>query len=161
MSAGVVLGAVGAVAALLTTADVAPSRVPGANVRLISGPTGELAVSPTGSFLVATDLEPTTAAADSTLTIKNQTAHPVRLRVDARPVTPDLDHDLVVDVTDHGETILSERLGALRAHDIPVVLASGETRPLGVAVRLRTGASGFEGASVDVPFVIEAVRADA
>jgi len=122
------------------------SRIPpgtgvlGADIVVASGPTGELAVSPTGPFITATNLTPGAqlSAPSGDLHLLNQTSSTIRVQVRGVPSTKDLDSTLMVDVTSSGAEIFHGTLGEFRAWSLQsFTLASGAHADLTVSTWLQ------------------------
>lgn len=123
---------------------VAASRIPagtgalGADVIFASSPTGELAVSPTGPFLSATNLTPAvTDDPSGSLRITNQTGVNLIVQVHGVPSSDDLDQALQIRVAVSDMTLFDGTLGRFRAWSrASLALVPGESADLEVAVRL-------------------------
>ena len=124
---------------------VLSSRIPpgtgflGADLIVASGPTGELAVSPIGPFISATNLTPgpETTAPSGDLKILNQTGSTLRVQVRGLPSTKDLDSTVMVDVTSSGDPIFHGTLGDFRGWSTgSVTLAPGQRADLSVSTWL-------------------------
>jgi hypothetical protein len=114
---GLVLG-LAAAASLVAGSRIPPGTgVLGADVVMATGPTGELAVTPTGPFLAATNLTPGSAdgAPDGTLDVTNQTGATLDVQVRGTPSSDDMDDVLHVRVTTAGRMLFDGTLGAFRA----------------------------------------------
>ncbi|MEO8292950.1 MAG: hypothetical protein ABI635_07390 [Actinomycetota bacterium] len=153
---GLTLGLVAA------TTLVAASRIPagtgalGADVIFASAPTGELAVSPTGPFLSATNLTPAvTDDPSGSLRITNQTGVNLLVQVHGVPSSDDLDQALQVRVAVADMTLFDGTLGRFRSWSrASLALVPGESADLEVTVRLNPSAQGWSGriATVAVEF---------
>jgi hypothetical protein len=158
-----VLRVLGLILGLAAAASlVAASRIPagtgtlGADVIFASAPTGELAVSPTGPFLSATNLTPDVTDATGSLRITNQTGISLIVQVRGVPSNGDLDEGLDVRVATGDETVFDGTLGRFRSwSEGTLTLAPGESKDLDVSVRLDADSEqGWSGrvANVDVGF---------
>jgi hypothetical protein len=136
---GLILG-LAAAASLVAGSRIPPGTgVLGADVIMASGPTGELAVSPTGPFLAATNLSPGAAAAapDGTLDLTNQTGATLDVQLRGTPSTDDMDDLLHVRVTAAGRTIFDGTLGGFRGWTSSLLtLAPGQQQRVTVATWL-------------------------
>jgi hypothetical protein len=148
--AGLAVGLVVALAAVLSWRIPAEGARLGADVRFVAVPPGELTLSPSGTFLEARRLEPVGGAAHGRLVLRNITGHTVVVRLRCLPSSRDLDRALRVRIGRDPE----RSLGRLRRWTGAVRLRRGERRALHVTARL---ASAAEGSAVDV--TVEA-RAD-
>jgi hypothetical protein len=131
----------------------------GADVRISSGPTGELDVSPSGPFLSVTNLEPGSAdVAEGTFVVRNQTGSGLAVRLRAVPSAPDLDELLVMEVRTSDGRLLQGTLGGLREwSDRSFLLASGESQALRVRTWLRPVRNeGYQGRAEDVDLQLRA-----
>jgi hypothetical protein len=141
---------------------VAASRIPagtgtlGADVLFASAPTGELAVSPIGPFLSATNLTPDVAEASGSLRITNQTGIGLIVQVHGVPSSGDLDQALQVRVDTPDGSLFDGTLGQFRSWSAgTLALAPGEAVDVEVSVRLDADAGqGWSGrvANVGVEF---------
>jgi hypothetical protein len=108
-----------AVGVLLVLLVLVAWRVPrgdghaGSDVIMLSQPTGELAVLPTGAFISTTNLEPGNSSSGS-FTIENQTGKALRVSLHALPDQRDLDGLLRVRVAARSHVLYSGTLGGLR-----------------------------------------------
>jgi hypothetical protein len=113
---GLILGLT--VAASLVAASKIPpgTGVLGADVLVASGPTGELAVSPSGPFLSATNLTPAPAQdpPSGTLRVTDQTGSALEVRLRGVPDSPDMDQLLHVRVDAGSLTLYDGMLAGLR-----------------------------------------------
>jgi hypothetical protein len=136
----------------------------GADVRILSAPTGELDVSPAGPFLSVTNLEPGSpgGGALGELGVRNQTGSRLSVRVRLLPSTADLDALLRVRVSAGGERLLDGTLGGLRTWSAGAFhLSSGERRELHVQAWLPgTVRDGYQGRVEDVGLELRAERAE-
>jgi hypothetical protein len=85
----------------------------GSDVIMVSQPTGELSVAPTGAFISTTNLEPGGSSVGS-LTIANQTGKALRVSLHALPDQPELDGVLHVRITAGMRVLYRGRLRGLR-----------------------------------------------
>ena len=85
----------------------------GSDVILVSQPTGELSVTPTGAFISTTNLEPGGSSVGS-FTIANQTGKALLVSLHALPDRPELDGLLHVRVTAGTRVLYRGRLHGLR-----------------------------------------------
>lgn len=137
---------------------VAASRIPpgtgalGADVIFASAPTGELAVSPIGPFLSATNLTPAVAEDPAgSLRLTNQTGVDLMVQVRGVPSSADLDQALLVHVATAEGTLFDGTLGQLRSWSAATLtLASGETVDVEVTTWLAADAAGWSGRIADV-----------
>lgn len=120
---------------------------PGADVVVALAPTGEIAVSQTGPFVIGTDLRGGDSASGG-LTVRNQTANTVGLSIRTLPSSRDLDELLEVSIDAGDQTVFRGPLGALREWSAPIVLGRGEERRLAVEVRLPGSDDGAQARSV-------------
>jgi hypothetical protein len=136
---GLILG-LAAAAALVAGSRIPPGTgVLGADVIVASGPTGELAVSPTGPFLAATNLSPGTAAGapDGTIEITNQTGVTLDVQLRGTPSSTDMDALLHVRVTTPDRTLFDGTLGGFRDWtSSPLTLTPGQQAHVTVATWL-------------------------
>jgi hypothetical protein len=145
--AGVALGLMLALGAVLSWRVAAEGPALGAEARFLAVPPGELTVAPDGAFLTARRLRAGGAAASGRLRLTNITGSPVAVRMRALPSGRDLDRLLRVRVGG----IFAGRLGRLRAWTRPFVMGKGGRRVLDVRVWLPASAVGAAaGAAVDV-----------
>jgi hypothetical protein len=149
-AAGVVL-----VAAIVAMSQVARGTgVPTADVVFVAAPTGELTVTPAGSFLQATALGPGDEASGR-LGLTNLTGKELSIEVRALPESRDLDPLLRVSIEREGERVFDGTLGGLR-RGASVVVSSGSTAPLDFRAWLpNTVRSGYGGRVVSVNFELE------
>ena len=142
---------------------VAASRIPagtgtlGADVLFSTAPTGELAVSPTGPFLSATNLIPDAGNDPSgSVRLTNQTGIGLIVQVHGVPSSGDLDQALLVRVATPQASLFDGTLGQFRSWSTgTLTLAPGET----VELEVTAGLDGDAGqdwsgrvANVDVEF---------
>lgn len=145
--AGLALGLLLALGAVLSWRVAAEGPSAGAEVRLLAVPPGELTVAPDGAFLAARGLRPGGPAAHGELSLANITGSPVAVRVRGLPSGRDLDRLLRVKV----RGVFAGRLGQLRAWTRPFAMGERERRVLDVRVWLPASAAGAAaGAAVDV-----------
>jgi hypothetical protein len=156
--AGLMLGVTLAGVALRTWPVPAAGGRPGADVRMLAGPTGELDVGPYGPFLTATGLRPGTTPAQGNLAVRNETGIPRAVHLRALPSQPDLDSLLVVELTADGHPLFQGMLGNLRnCPQCWFPLASGERTVVGVRAWLpATSETGYEGRIEDVALELTA-----
>lgn len=132
----------------------------GADVRILSAPTGELDVSPSGPFLSANDLGPGSpdGGARGELAVRNQTGSPLSVRARLLPSASDLDALLRVRVSAGEERVLDGTLGELRTWSARAIhLAPGERRELHVQAWLPgTVRDGYQGRVEDVGLELRA-----
>jgi hypothetical protein len=152
--AGLAIGLVLALAAILSWRIPAEGAGPGADARFVAVPPGELTLSPAGAFLSARRLEPGGRAARGRLAVSNVSGRPVVVRLRFLPSSRDLDRALHVRIESEGSVAFGGTLGRLRGWTPVARLARGEARTLQVRAWL---ASKAEGSAVDV--TVEA-RAD-
>ncbi|MDQ1700142.1 MAG: hypothetical protein QOG34_2005, partial [Frankiaceae bacterium] len=102
----------------------------GADIRFVSAPTGALAVSPSGDFLAAVDLQPGHDRS-GTLTIVNQTARPLTVSLRMVETTQDLDDAVRVIVRSPQGTLADGPLGIVGSRPTKAVtVASGQRVPV-------------------------------
>jgi hypothetical protein len=157
---GTMLGACVVAAYLAGVSPVPTTASAGAQVRVLTGPTGALDVQPVGPVVTA-ELRPG-GSASGELSVRNQTAHVVALDVDAHADdAAGLGGDIVVGLVDGDRVAMEETLRSL-AHQVrtDVRLAPGERRHLTVTARLAGDARDDDGVAVDVALHVEAVPVD-
>lgn len=131
----------------------------GADLFFSVGPTGELAVTPSGPFLRATGLLPGQRA-DADLRLRNQTGSAIAVSLRALPERRDLDGLLLVTVRTQGRTLFSGQLGRLRAWSRPFRIGAGGHATLEFAASLPSDLDvGYQGRIASVPFELRARRA--
>jgi len=130
---GLVLGAA-VTAVVVLAAEIPPGNgVLGADIIVASGPTGELAVTPTGPFLSATDLTPSSAPVSGSIDVFNQTGGTLNVAVRGLPSTKDMDEIMQIRVQADGATLYDGPLGGFRAWTAKKIpLASGATSHLSI-----------------------------
>lgn len=152
--------------AAIVATGVATSQVPrgtglaSADVTFVGAPTGELGISPTGSFLTGTAMRPGSEARGS-LRVTNQTGKELAVLVRALPESEDLDAALHVEVDASGRRVFEGTLGDLR-HGARIVVARGDTASLDFRAWLPESLDGGYGGrvvSVAVELGSEAVDA--
>lgn len=143
---GLSLG-VGLAAFIVLSSRIPPGTgVLGADIIVASGPSGELAVTPAGPFLSATNMTPASNPASGELEIFNQTGGTLAVSVRGLPSTDDLDAVLMVHVEADGNTLFEGNLGAFRAWTKQTVsLASGQTSKITVETWLDPQAQAWTG----------------
>ena len=147
------LGAGLCLALTLVSGWVVPGgRAPGgADVRLTTGPSGELAVSPRGPLLDVSDLRPGADAGGRPLVVRNQTAVPLTITPKAEPAVTDLDDAVLVELAIDGTAIGRATVRGLRAGGAgSFVLAPGGAARLTAKARLAPGAVDYQGRVADV-----------
>lgn len=160
-----------AVGLLLAALLVLDNRMPrgtgtlGADVVFAVTPTGELAITPSGPFLSATQLRPGPEAHAPSGTLEAFNQSPVSLQVHLRglPSLLDIDEALWVSVESDGRQLFRGPVGDLRNWTSQfLTLASGEKATLTVRTWLPPSApKGWEGrvATVDLEFRSDVVGA--
>lgn len=133
------------VAMLAVTATRVPrgNTVLGVDVAFEALPTGELDISPTGAFLEASGLRPSTSdRAEGTVSVRNQTGSTLDLNVRAVPMTGQLDEALSVEVSVADVVVFVGRLGALREWtDRTVAVGPGQSVEVAVGAWLPPSAA--------------------
>jgi hypothetical protein len=132
-SLGLVLGVTVAAIALVSSRIPAGTGLLGADIILASAPTGELAVTPTGPFLSATNLTPSSPASSGSLAVFNQTGSTLNVAVRGLPSTKDMDQVMLIRVDADGTSIYDGTLGGFRVWTTKTIsLGSGQTANLTV-----------------------------
>ena len=130
---GLVLGFTVAAIAILFSRIPAGTGLLGADIVLASAPTGELAVTPIGPFLSATNLTPSSPASSGSIAVFNQTGITLNVAVRGLPSTVDMDQVMLVQVAADGTSIYDGTLGGFRDWTTKTItLASGQTTHLSV-----------------------------
>lgn len=132
----------------------------GAEVRMEAGPIGELATAPTGTFLTGTDIRPGTRVAGR-LRVRNQTGATLAVTGRSETSTSDLDRALHVRVQAGATTVADGSLADLAEGSRPWNVASGEETDLTFEVWLEAGATGYQGAFVEVDLHLDVTTAEA
>ena len=123
----------------------------GVDVRMSSAPTGELAVSPAGTFLTATGLMPGAEPGTGVVTIRNQTARRLAVTLRLSPSSPELDDAVEVRFVTPTERSEARPLRLLDGRQEPLLhLAPAEERAVTVIVAVPAGAKGAGGRAADV-----------
>jgi hypothetical protein len=155
---GFLLGAGLAIAAVLSWQIPRGHSTLGAVVTVASRPSGELAVSPTGTFINAAALKPgpTSAAVGGHVQIENQTGSTLDVQVRGVAAQSDLDAALMVDVTSGGSSIFHGSLGDFRSWTTDSIsVGSGRSAGFKVSAWLPSSlTAGYQGrtATVDLQF---------
>ena len=159
---GLLVGAGMALVAVFSWRMPDGGEVPGADVRVLAAPTGELDVSPTGPFLSARGLKPgrDDGGADGDLVVRNQTGSPLTVRARLLPSGPQLDALLVVRLSVDGQPVLEGTLGQLRDWSSrSFELRSGQRERLQLQVSIPPGApDGYQGQVQDVSLELQSTR---
>jgi hypothetical protein len=130
-SLGLVLGVTVAAIAVVSSRIPAGTGVLGADIILASAPTGELNVTPTGPFLTATNLTPSSPASSGSIAVFNQTGSSLDVAVRGLPSSTDMDKIMLVQVAADGTSIYDGTLGGFRDWTTKTIsLASGQTTHL-------------------------------
>ena len=128
----------------------------GADVRLTTGPTGELAVAPGGPLLAATGMRPGTERRGSPFVVRNQTPIALLVTPRATPAVSDLDDDVLVELAVDGAPIGKASLRGLRAGGAgSFVLAPGQARTLTARAELVGTVTDYQGRWADVAVHLE------
>jgi hypothetical protein len=144
--AGLALGLLLALGAVLSWRIPSGTAALGAQARFTAVAPGELTVAPAGAFLSARGVR-----ARGALVIRDITGRPVSVELRARPSTRQLDRLLRVAISDQGRVRFRGRLARLRAWTAVASLRARASRRLAVRAWLPTGArSRAAGAIVDV-----------
>jgi hypothetical protein len=109
--------AAGVVAALtlVVLGRIPPGVAPlGLDAAVTTGPTGELAVAPIGRVAAASALRPGKGRLDGSVTVQNQTAAALAVKVRVRPSIGDADSALRVRVSGPGGVLYDGPAGGLR-----------------------------------------------
>jgi hypothetical protein len=155
---GFLLGAGLAIIAVLSWQIPRGHSTLGAAVTIASRPSGELGVSPSGTFIntIALKPGPTSAAVQGKVQIENQTGQTLDVQVRGVASTPDLNAALMVDVTSGGSSIFHGSLGEFRSWTADSIsVGSGRSAGLQVSTWLPpTLTAGYQGrtATVDLQF---------
>ncbi len=136
--AGFVLGAALALSLMVGAHISAPSGQAAAGIVVSAVPTGELAVSPGGSFISAPQLIAGAPATRGELALRNQTGVPLIVDLRVRSATGDLDDLLRVDVRSGDRSLFTGTLGGLGSGIAPIAIRPGQSRRLRIALRLRS-----------------------
>src|SRR2546421_371139 len=132
-SLGLVLGITVAAITLVSSRIPPGTGLLGADIVLASAPTGELAVTPTGPFLSATNLTPSSPASSGSISVFNQTGSTLDVAVRGLPSSTDMDQVMLVQVAADGTQIYDGTLGGFRDWTTKTIsLASGQTANLTV-----------------------------
>jgi hypothetical protein len=138
----------------LAAGRMAPGRgVTGTDLTMVVAPSGELELPTRRPFLGARDMRPGDVVRGS-ITPRNQTARPLRLRLRALPSSPELDHALRVRVASGATTLYDGPLSGLRRWTRSA-LRLGVSRHARIAFRAELGRSP-RGHIVDVPIELRA-----
>jgi hypothetical protein len=148
---GVALGVLLALLCLTAWRVPGGARALGADVRIDALQTGAIGVMPLHPFVRAPSLLPGRSAGGS-VTLRNQTGVPLRVRLRALPSTRDLDPLLSVRIESGPLHLYSGTLAGLRtAGTQPLLLGSAQQRTLRVEASLPASArSGYQGRIVDI-----------
>jgi hypothetical protein len=161
---GFVLGAGLAITALLSWKIPPGHATLGADVTVVSHPSGELAVSPNGRIINATALKPgpPSAAEGSHVKLHNQTDTTLDVRLRGVPSESDLDDALMVDVTSGGESLFRGSLGDFRSWTPEgISIDSGAQAGFQISTWLPpTLAAGYQGRSTTVDLELRSTPAD-
>jgi len=143
---GLMLG-IGIAALVVLSSRIPPGEgILGADVIVASAPTGELAVTPTGPFLSATDMTPVGEPATGQVEVFNQTGRTLAVSIRGLPSTHDMDQSLMVHVEAGGTTLFDGNLGTFRDWTTETIsLASGETSTIVVRTWLDPQAQAWTG----------------
>jgi hypothetical protein len=157
--AGLLLGVLLAVAALIAWRVPGGEKTLGAAVNIEALQTGAIGVQPLHPFVNVPSLLPGRAAGGK-VALRNQTGVPMAVRLTALPSTRDLDSLLEVEVSSAGKNLYDGSLAGLRQLGTrPLRLASGESRALGVRVSLPAAArSGYQGRLLDISLQLDSGR---
>jgi hypothetical protein len=145
---GLAVGLAIALSAIVAWRIPGGTGVLGADITLAVNPTGELGVSPTGSFLQASHLQPGLPPKQGTFDIRNQTGRTLSVRVRVTPSDPGLDDVAWVEVAVDGGSIYRGTLGGLRSWSASVVtLPSGDQQTVSFQTWLPASVDrGYQGA---------------
>lgn len=128
----------------------------GSDVVVVSQPTGELSVAPTGAFISTTNLEPGGSSVGS-FTIANQTGKALRVSLHALPDQPELDGLLHVRIAAGTRMLYRGRLHGLRRWTRHLVLPVRGHAALRFRVWLPTGIGrAYEGQVETIPIELRA-----
>jgi hypothetical protein len=129
----------------------------GSDVILVSQPTGELSVTPTGAFVSTTNLEPGHSR-EGRFVAANLTGKPLAVALHALPDGPDLDRLLRVRVAAGPQLLYSGPLHGLRAWTrARLVLPVGGRTTLSFRIWLPSGIGrGYEGQVETIPVELRA-----
>lgn len=162
---GLVLGLAIALLAILAWRLPPGEGSLGADLVMVSGPIGELAVEPAGPFFSAVHMRPgpEADAASAELELLNKTARTLSLQMRVLPSDDDLNDVAWVAVSDGGRDLYRGPLGGLTSWtDRRVSLATGARTTLGFRAWIPDGTGpGYEGriATVTVEFLPTVVDA--
>ena len=143
-----------AAATLVATGRVPAGAAPlGLDATLTTNPTGELAVAPIGRVVAASALRPGTGSLHGRVTVQNQTAAKLAVRVRVRPSIADSDGVLHVRVSGPKGALYDGPAGGLRRFSPrAVTIAANGSTTLSVSAWLPRGADGgWLGRSVTLP----------
>jgi len=155
---GFLLGAGLAVAALLAWRIPPGHTTLGAAVTVVTEPSGELSVTPSGTLINATSMKPAPASSAETgeLRVRNETGSTLDVHLRGVPSQPDLNDALMIDVSSGGAPVYAGTLGGFRSwSDDGVTLDSGAKASFRVRTWLpETLTEGYQGrtTSVDLEF---------
>jgi hypothetical protein len=155
---GFLLGAGLAAAAVLSWQIPRGHTTLGAAVTIVSHPSGELAVSPSGTFINSTELQPgpESAAEAGKLRVRNQTGTTLDVQLRGIPSQSDLNGALMVEVASGGASIFHGSLDDFRSWTRDsVTVASGDSAAFQVSTWLPASlTAGYQGrvATVDLQF---------
>jgi len=155
---GFLLGAGLAIAALLSWRIPPGHTTLGAAVTVVSHPSGELSVTPAGTFINATSMKPgpVTSADAGKVRVRNETGATLAVHLRGVASQPDLNQALMVHVTSGGAPIFNGSLGDFRSWSTDSVsVDSGASAAFEVSTWLpSTLTDGYQGrtTSVDLEF---------
>jgi hypothetical protein len=155
---GFLLGAGLAIVAVLSWQIPRGHSTLGAAITVVSQPSGELAVSPSGTFINVTALKPGPAsgAVGGKVQIENQTGQTLDVHVRAVASETDLNSALMVGVTSGGNSLFQGSLGDFRSWTADgITVGSGRSAGLQVNTWLPSSlTAGYQGrtATIDLQF---------
>jgi hypothetical protein len=151
---GLLLGAGLALALLLSWRTPPGHSTLGADVTVVTQPSGELAISPGGTLINAVSMKPSPAASAETgeLHVRNETGATLEVHLRGVPSQPDLDDALMIEVSSRGTTLYSGVLGGFRSwSDDAVAVDSGGKASFRVRTWLpETLTEGYQGRTTSV-----------
>jgi hypothetical protein len=158
--AGICVGVVLAVAALIAWRVPGGERTLGADVRFEALQTGEVGVAPLHPFASSPSLLPGHSLSGDAA-VRNQTGVPLALTLRALPSVRDLDGLLAVRVSAGNRVLYNGNLNGLRARGTqPFTLGPASALRLRVSASLPAGVrTGFQGRIVDVSLQVESRHA--
>jgi hypothetical protein len=138
-AAGLLVGLAGAALLILSWRLPTTSGTLSADLTVAARPTGELGVSPHGTFVRALGMRPGSRGGSGDVRVTNQTAS--RLDISLRTTGQGRDLDLLTRVVISADryTVFDGTLGDLRQPHLGFALEPGDAADVGVRVWLRAG----------------------